>query len=381
MSDRIRLKVGKGEALDEAELALLRRRARDCPTDAGVHLALGRALVELARLAQAEAPLQRALQLQPGDPEPMKALAALALRQAEWRRARGLVEQVLAVEPLDLEARRLLAELDARQPLPSRGAPTLPEFSRVLSDRLKLQSTPHVLQGPQLLLRLGRGGVARVDLPPLLDEARQLGRPPVEVAALVARELALGSLGLGAGPAALLARVLPVLRDPAFVERGVGLVRREGPGGLWLFYVVEDPEVALYVPEGALGAAGLTLEALDEAAWRNLAARPAEPRALDLEDGTLRVAAAPTGLWALARGDGHDAARLLTPRHQAALAGQVGAGPLRVYLGLRELVLACLEADSGAVGLLEGLEAAREGIGGGWRLADGRLTPLPDWQV
>lgn len=377
MLERIRLKVQSGEVLDEGELAVLRRAARrDFPTDAQVHLALGRALLSLGRWDQAEAPLARALELQPGDADATRALASLALRRTRWREARALVEQLLAADPSDAEGRLLLTELDARQPPETRGAPTVPEFTRALSERLRLQSTPHLVQKDQLLLRLGRGGVARVDLAELHQEARQLGRGTASAAAVVARELAEHSLGLPAGPAPLLARVLPVVRDSAFLERGLGGARREGPAGLWFFYAVEDPEVVLYVPEALLGALGLTLEALDEAAWKNLEARPAVPRALEVEEGALRLAATPTGLWALAHGDGHDAARLLTPSHQAALASAAGPSPWRVYLGLRELVLACAEGDAVSVAKLEALDAAREGIHGTWRLDGGRLAPV-----
>ena len=104
-------------------------------------------------------------------------------------------------------------------------------------------------------------------------------------------------------------------------------------------------------------------------------------RALELEQGALRLSATPTGLWALAHGDGHDAARLLTVSHQAALERAAGTGPLRVYLGLRELVLACREDDAISVAKLEGLDAAREGIVGAWRLHEGKLTALPEWDL
>ena len=199
--------------------------------------------------------------------------------------------------------------------------------------------------------------------------------------ALIGRDFAERSLGLPPGKAQLLGKVLPVLRDSTFLERAQGAVRREGPAGLWFFYAVEDPEVVLYVPEGVLAALRLDLEQLDAAAWKNLEARPAEVRALELEQGALRLSATPTGLWALAHGDGHDAARLLTRSHQATLEQHAGPGPWRVYLGLRELVLVCREDDAVSVKKLEGLESAREGITGAWRLFDGRLSPLPEWDV
>jgi hypothetical protein len=52
-----------------------------------------------------------------------------------------------------------------------------------------------------------------------------------------------------------------------------------------------------------------------------------------------------------------------------------------VYLGLRELVLFCREDDLPSVKKLEGLDAAREGIVGAWRLHQGRLTAVSEWDL
>jgi hypothetical protein len=309
----------------------------------------------------------------------LKALATIALRRAEWSRARALIADVLAKDPLDDEAQLLQGELERLAPAEVAQPSPLDRFTAALLAELKAQSTPHLLAKGQLAIRLGRGGVARFDLANLFTESVRLGRPIDEAVTLYAREFAERSLGLPTGRVQLLARVLPVLRDSNFLERGQGAARREGPAGLWLFYAVDDPEVVLYVPEGLLPSYRITLEQLDEAAWKNLEARPTEVRALELEQGALRLASAPTGLWALAHGDGHDAARLLTVTHQAALQQACGPGSLRVYLGLRELVLLCREDDAGSVKKLEGLDAAREGIVGAWRLADGVLTPLSEW--
>jgi tetratricopeptide (TPR) repeat protein len=412
--DRIRLKVWSGETLSDEELETLRRAAmreagpllrttiaqalinadevqqavglleglrRDFPRDLQVHLALGRALVSLEKWSEAEAPLKRALELNPKDPEPMKAIATLAMRRAEWSRARALLEEVLAIDPLDSEAQLLLVELEAGAPSPLDDAPSAGDFRRSLTERLKQQSTPHLLQKDQLVLRLGRGGVARFDLDSLFREWSRSGRSLDESVELFARELAEKSLGLPPGRMHLLARALPVVRDSAFLERGLGAARREGPAGLWFFFAVDDPEVVLYIPEGLLAAWRIPLEQLDDAAWKNLAARPTDVRALELEQGALRLSVTPTGLWALAHGDGHDGARLLTASHQATIERVVGPGPYRVYLGLRELVLLCQEGDEASVRKLEGLDAAREGIQGTWRLHDGRLTALPEWTV
>lgn len=408
--DRIRQKVWNGEALNDAELEALSQAAqrqggpmlrttvaqalinadamnqaipileavrRDFPRDVQAHLALGRALISLEKWKEAEEPIELALKLNPEDPEPMKALAVLALRRAEFSRARALIETVLRIDPLDEEAMALMAELEAGES-PREDVPNLDGFVRALLERLRAQSTPHVLTRGQLTIRLGRGGVARFEMESLFRESVTVGRSFAESVELLARELAEKSLGLPAGKLQLLARVLPVVRDSHFLERGLGAARREGPAGLWFFYAVDDPEVLLYVPEGLIDAHRIGLEALDEAAWKNLEARPAEVRALELEQGALRLSPTPTGLWALAHGDGHDAARLLTASHQAALRKVAGAVPLRVYLGLRELVLVCREDDAGSVEKLEGLDAARDGIDGAWRLFDGKLIELED---
>jgi tetratricopeptide (TPR) repeat protein len=410
--ERIREKVWNGEVLNDAELFELQRAAqreggpvwrttvaqalinadevtqalpileavrRDYPKDVQAHLAFGRALISLEKWTEAEAPLKQALSLQPEDPEAMKAMAIIALRRGEFSRARELITSVLRIDPLDDEAALLRGELDSAAPLD--GPPTLDDFTRVLMERLKAQSTPHVVARGQLSIRLGRGGVARFDLDALFADANTVGRPLADAVDLIAKELAEKSLGLPAGRLQLLAKVLPVVRDSNFLERGEGGARREGPAGLWYFYAIDDPEVVLYVPEGLLASYRITLEELDEAAWKNLEARSAEPRALELEQGALRLSATPTGLWALAHGDGHDCARLMTAAHQAALQKVTGPGALRVYLGLRELVLFCREDDLRSVKKLEGLDAAREGIVGAWRLHEGRLTALSEWDA
>ena len=362
-------------------IPILEAVRRDYPRDVQAHLALGRALVSLEKWAEAEGPLKAALALNPDDPEPMKALAALALRRSEFSRARGLVTAALRLDPMDEEAQQLRGELDALSPESASSGPSFDDFTRALVERLRAQSTPHLIAKGQLSIRLGRGGVARFSLDALFKEVLDAGRGLPDAVSLLAKELAERSLGLPPGRLQLLAKVLPVVRDSTFLERGEGGARREGPAGLWFFYAVDDPEVVLYVPEGLLPGYKVSLEQLDEAAWKNLEARPTELRALELEQGALRLSATPTGLWALAHGDGHDAARLLTVSHQAAIEKLAGPGPKRVYLGLRELVLLCREEDSTSVKKLEGLDAAREGIVGAWRLHDGKLTALPEWDT
>ncbi len=379
------LRTAVAQALLEREavadaMAVLDGLERDFPHDAQVMLARARAFVSQERWAEAESPLQRALRINPGDPEAKKALAALAMRRGEIARARALVAEVLRDDPFDSEAQQLSAELDAPEEPSGQTIPLLGDFTARLVRQLKSQSTPHLLQKDQLLVRLGKGGVARLDLKSLyrgfLDGAASL---EVSVEAL-GRELAERSLGIPAGRLPLLAAVLPVLRDSAFLDRAVGAAHREGPGGLLIFYALKDSDLVRYVPSGTLATHHLGLEELDAAAWRNLDAEPALPRPLELESGALRLSTEPTGLWALARGDGHDAARLLCPTQQAQLKERLGPGRIRLYLGLRELVMLCRDDDPPNVAKLAGLEASPEGIAGAYVLDGPLITRIDDWK-
>jgi hypothetical protein len=222
--------------------------------------------------------------------------------------------------------------------------------------------------------------VARLDLDSLYSEHRRSSRPLKVTVEALAKELAERSLGLPEGGPELLTEVLPVLRDERFLERAVGSVRREGPAGLWVFYVLEDAELVRYVPEHALDTHAVALGELDAAAWKRLDKLPTQVRAIALEGGQLKLSATPTGLWALAAADGHDAARLLTPAQQELIRAAVGEGGLRVYLGLRELVLFCREDAAAALSQLEGLQATRDGIAGVYRLEGNKLTALPEWR-
>jgi tetratricopeptide (TPR) repeat protein len=402
--ERIQKKVESGERLDDAEFAALERAAReagspvlrtavaqalinadevveavrlleaarrDFPTNLHVHLAFGRAAASLERWSDAERALHEALALQPDDPEVLTALAVVALRRGERTRARALIDDVLSRDPFHAEAQLLASELKAQPPTLDL-QPSRDDFVHALLDQLKRQSTPHLMQKQQLLVRLSRKGIARLDVEALYQDFLESGRALDEGVQSVGREIAEKALAVPGGKLQFLSRVLPVVRDSSFLERAEGAVRREGPAGLWIFYAMEDPEAVLYVPQGLLDAHRMAVEQFDSVAWKNLDARPAEVRAIELEQGALRLSSTPTGLWCIAHGDGHDGARLLTPAHQVAMEKTAGPGPFRVYLGLRELVLFCRVGDPVNAAKLEGLDAARDGIAG-------RLTQLSDW--
>ncbi|HZI10038.1 MAG TPA: tetratricopeptide repeat protein [Myxococcus sp.] len=410
--ERLRRKVEAGEALSDAELALLREEAqrtagpaprlavahalvnagaerealpllealrRDFPKDVPVRLGLARALLGLERHGDAEALLREALDQEPGDPEVLKVLAVLGLRRGEAEKARAYIKDALAKDPFDTEARLLQAELDAVE-LPPPPAPQeqvlRPEFTSALTAALGRARVAFRRQGPDLLVKLASGGVGRVDVGSLYSAF--LAAPGAQglkayVEALAARLGGLSS-GLGAEAAALESRLRPVLRPAGFAAKAVGALHRPGPAGLEVFYVLEDADFVRYLPESALAPAGLTAEAVDAAAWRNLEASPAPVKPVIIDGGEVRLAEAHSGLWAVAEGDGHDGARLLTAAQREPLARQVGTEPLRVALGRRELALVCRESDADACAALARLVPSPDGIAGLFRLTPEGLS-------
>lgn len=410
--EKVRWKVERGDRISAEELALLQQAARDQatlearlavahalvnndqgrealalaraldqehPDDAEVLMLLARVYVSLERWSDAEPALRRAVALRPFDQEALKALAVTAMRRGEGARAREWMKGLLERDPFDSEAQWIQAELDATQSAPLDVGVSLEGFTRALVARLEARSTPHLVQKDQLLLKPPRQAVVRVSIASLYQSFVDGRRSLEESVEAMARELTERAVGLPQGQAALLAAVLPVVRDGAFLEHAEGALKREGPAGLWFFYALFDPDFVRYLPEGALASHRLTLDEVDAAAWANLDAQPADPAPIDWSDGGLQLAAAPTGLWAVAKGDGHDAARVLTALHQVALEQKLGPQPWRVYLGLRELVLLCRSHDAASVARLAQLAAAPDGIGGAWELRDGKLQALPEW--
>jgi Flp pilus assembly protein TadD len=410
--EQLRRKVESGEPLSDVEFELLRTAAqsvpgptlrltvahalvnagaerealrllevlrRDFPKDVQVRLGLARALLGLERPADAEEELREALVLNPGDPEALKVMAVLALRRGESGRARAYVADVLAKDPLDGEARLLQAELDSADlppPKVRKAHVQRSAFIAALVAALHRAQVPSRRQGRHLLVKLASGEVARMDVGSLLkaweDGAQELA---VYVEELVARLRGL-SPGVSTDARALETQVRPVLRPALFEEEAVGALHRPGPAGLEIFYVLEDAEFIRYLPEAALASAGLTREAVDAAAWRNLDARPGAVRPVSLEGGQLLLSESSTGLWAVAEGDGHDGARLLTASQQQVLAGQVGPGPWCVHLGWRELALVCREEDAASRESLSRLDLASDGIAGLFRLTGGVLEQV-----
>jgi thioredoxin-like negative regulator of GroEL len=364
---------------DREALPLMERLRRDFPKDLQVRLGLARALLGVERYGEAEAALREALTINPGDPEAIKVLAVLALRRGEKGRAEQYVRDVLEQDPFDAEARLLKEELEAvelpRQ-VPAEEQVLRPEFNAALAAALRRSGVKFRLQGRSVLVKLSSGEVARVDMASLYG-AYHGGKSGLQsyVEKLAARLGQMGT-GLSEDASALQARLRPVLRPQGFEAQAVGALHRPGPAGLEVFYVLEDAEYVRYLPESALGSTGLTAEAVDQAAWRNLEAAPAPVQSVVLDRGELRLAEAFSGLWAVAEGDGHDGARLLTAEQRRRLVLEAGPGPLRVSLGHREFVLVCRETDGTECEALAKLGHAPDGIPGLFRLTAEGLSRL-----
>ena len=408
--ESIRRKVEAGEALSDAELATLRdaaagsagatlrlavahalvnagaerealplmeRLRKDFPKDPQVRLGLARALLGLERHADAEEVLQEALALSPADPEAVKVLAVLALRRGEKGRAEQYVRDVLERDPFDAEARLLKEELEAVElpaHAPAEEQVLRPEFNAALAAALRRAGVRFRLQGRDVLVKLTSGEVARVNVGSLYAAYHGGKQELTAYVEKLAAQLGRMSTGLEEDASSLEHRVLPVLRPGGFEAQAVGMLHRPGPAGLEVFYVLEDPEYVRYLPESALKSAGLGVEAVDSAAWRNLEAHPAPVRPVVVDRGVVRLAETFSGLWAVAGGDGHDGARLLTLEQRRRLALQVGEGPLRVNLGWREFALVCRDSDAAECEALAKLGHAPDGIPGLFRLTGDSLT-------
>lgn len=375
------LKLALAHALLNAEanreaLELVRGLRRNFPKDLQVALGYGRALVALERWRDAELALRAALALSPEDPEALKGMAVLHLRRGERQRASALVAEVRAMDPFDDEARLLEAELNAVEidprsaPAARSGKSSRAELVSALLRALEDRGVRHLRRGSELWIKMEGGGVGRLEIASLHQTYLDEGRDLEGAVAAMADELA-GASYLPRTGKRLRERVMPVLRPAGFDEQASGALRRDGPAGLGIFYVLDDPDLVRYVPEGALGALGLTFEQVDEAAWANLEKRPANPRPVIVSRGAPRLAPEPHGVWALCEGDGYDGARLLSRLQQDRMAEPLGAGPWRVALGRRELILVCRDEDESAREQLDALLAAPDGIPGAFRLEPG----------
>lgn len=336
--ERVHLKVEQGETLSDDEWRLLRAAAQasDGPTP---RLYLAHALSNAHEERQAIELFGVICRDFPKEVQAHLGLARALMALERHSEAERALKHAVALSPKDPEALKVLAILSMR-----------------------------------------RGELSRANA--LVDEVLSID-PLDPEAQLLRSELSSaepsppGGPQLPSGPRELLAGVFPVLRGEEFLPKAKGLLRKSGPAGLWIFYSFDELELLYYLSRSALGQRRLRFDALDQAAWTNLEQRPARPKPVLLEEGRLVFTQAPTGLWALAEADGHDSARLLTAA-QRSLLGAVSPAPWSVFLGHRELVLFCSQADGAACGKLASLLPSAEGLGGAFLLEAGGALHLED---
>ena len=347
---RLRRRVQRGERLSEAEIRRL-RTAADMDGGAALSITLGLALSNAGSDAEALSVLAGAGRT--GEPAASLARARALVRAGRLEDAERVLADATLAHPRDLSHRKArvlvalrrgdgaaagrgLAELRARAPAD--------EEARALAEALAAGSGSSALEV-------------------LLDGAWEwFGKAGAwEHGGLRATWTAEGT-----GTGDVLAHVLPVLADAATP----GQLSREGPAGLAVTYLSDGVTLDA-------DAAPVSLEAVDRAAWRHLEEGVAEPRPVIVDRGQPRLSPEPLGLWALCEADGADGARLLTAPQRRRLFEVVGAGPYRVSLARPELALVAPLLDPSAVGLLESVEPAEEGIRGRFALQpDGTLQRL-----
>ena len=188
-----------------------------------------------------------------------------------------------------------------------------------------------------------------------------------------ARHLAEDARAGATDRAQLLSALRPVLRPEGFELQARGAARRALGEGLQLFYVLDDPNLVRYVPEGLSRTLGLEGAGLHERALLNLEGAPCALTPVKRTgEGFQPTPDAKTGLYALWHGDGYDGARLLVTSVRARLRERCGPGALRVWLGARELVVVAAGGEASQLARAPVLN----GIAGDWRLTDdGRLVP------
>ncbi|MFL5320195.1 MAG: DUF1444 family protein [Myxococcaceae bacterium] len=379
-----RLRFAVGHALINAEkaelsLPLFQALIRDHPTLLEGKLGLARAYIALERYRAAEEILREVHAAQPEDPEPMKALAILALRSGARDRAQKLIDEALKLDPFDGEAQLVAAELAAPGEVPNPEAPGVQiasekAFIDALLAELKAQKVQHLRRNSDVFLKAPSGHLARVDLRALYESYVTETRPLQSVVTQFAQQLGT----VGSAPELtreeLLEKVRPVLRGADFQSKAAGSASTEVSSELRLFYALDDPELVRYLPTSLLSQHGLDVAWLHRRAMENLQKKPLELKRVRLDGAHVLPTGAGSGLVALWEGDGYDGARLLLPEVQAQLRETLGGGALRVHLGRRELVIACRESDPESVQSLDALSPL-DGIAGSFLLSeDGALT-------
>lgn len=119
-----------GERRHAEAAVLYGELTREIPNNAGLLLNEGMALHMAGQDAQAIAPLEAALKLQPGIPPALLFLGASYLRTGQAAKALSPLEKYAALAPEDLEARQMLADAATLSGQPARAIPHLERLTQ-----------------------------------------------------------------------------------------------------------------------------------------------------------------------------------------------------------------------------------------------------------
>jgi hypothetical protein len=345
---------------DRAALQVLVRLARGFPSVRAIRLAQARALVGLERYREARPLLEAALREVPEDPEVLKALVVLDLREGAVDRARRRLAEALERDPLDEEAKALRAELDGAEPAFAPSSPSAisrGELTRTLLRVLARRRIRARRDGDGLWIA-HQGRSARVSLEAVEDEFARRAVPLPAFAEEIAERLTGQALGLPPTRAELLAQVRPLLRRCELRGEAPQALWRAGPANLCWFYALEDERWSRLLPAASLDGYGVDPEEFHQAA---LAALESEPSPLEpLQARQARALGVPASARILVRADGRDLARLVTATQRSLIEQALGTGPWWVWwLPDERVALAAGELLEAPLGLTAGGELRR----------------------
>jgi tetratricopeptide (TPR) repeat protein len=286
------------DALDVLRRSLTRSR--------DICLAQARALVLLEHWSEAKKLLLLAQQQVPTDPEVLKALAVVALREGQWAQVRRWLSLAREADPLDEDTQLLQQEADTLVAVEATKAVKWQMLRAKVGAGLSRRHAAFCFDTDAVWVRTKMGALVRIDAP-FISLHQSVDSALDEAVALDASTLASGEQ--------LMAAVWPALRPKNWPGFRAGAVKDSGPADLFLVYAVKLGSLVQCVTETQAEKLRLR-HALRSAAMANLQQQVSlagSPHSL------LMVLAEAPRARVLVFQDGFDGARLLTPALRQAL--------------------------------------------------------------
>ncbi len=278
-------------------LAVLRR---SISVSRDVWLAQARALVLLERWSEAKKLLLLAQQQVPADPEVLKALAVVALREGQWAQVRRWLSLARAADPFDDDTKLLQQESDTLAAAEESASVRFKTLRAKIGAGLSRRRAAFCFDTEAVWVRTNMDALVRLDAP-FLSLHQSVESALDEALNLDSSVLASGEL--------LMAKVWPALRPSGWVGFRAGAAKDLGPADLSIVYAVKLGSLMQWVTEAQAEKLQLR-NALRQVAMDNLQRQVSlsgTPQSL-----LIGCAEAP-GARLLAFQDGFDGARLLTP--------------------------------------------------------------------